>query len=323
MKEIKIIADPTKGGDLGNYWHYMLGFFLPILVWLEKNSDNLKGKKLIIDSCNPMTDKILEEFLKESVFPYEIKQLSEKKLELSKKYWKSYKEKLKRRLLKLEIKLRGTKASLFIFHEFLEKKDSIIIPRWDVYLELIGSFPKAYESQIMSIRNSLIDWADSQKKETSGAYTLILKRSDPPTSTLGKNSIEKRWLKGYGSERRQLKGIDSLFIELEKRNENPLIFASGDHNLKKQICVHHRSKTLIAIRGADLFNMFWMPSNSTIIMQASSGLINKAAQPFLARCCGHQFYEIPHNGEKSPTLNFETIRSILNGTRNTKTYNHY
>jgi hypothetical protein len=322
MKEIKIIADPTKGGDLGNYWHYMLGFFLPFLVWLEKNSDDLKDKKLIIDSCNPMTDRILEEFLKESLFSYEMKQLSEKKLEISKKYWKSYREKLKRRLLKLEIKLRDTKASLFIFHEFLEKKDSIIIPRWDVYLELIGTFPKAYESQIMSIRESLIDWADSQNKEASGAYTLILKRSDPPNSTLGKKSIETRWLKGYGSERRQLQGIDSLYQELEKRAYNPFIFASGDHNLKEQISVHYRSKTLIAIRGADLFNMFWMPSNSTVIMQASSGLINKAAQPILARCCGHQFYEIPHHGEKSPRLNFETIKSILNGTRNTKTPNH-
>ena len=125
---------------------------------------------------------------------------------------------------------------------------------------------------------------------------------------IGKKSIETRWLKGYGSERRQLQGIDSLYQELEKRAYNPFIFASGDHNLKEQISAHYRSKTLIGIRGADLFNMFWMPSNSTVIMQASSGLINKAAQPILARCCGHQFYEIPHHGEKSPRLNFETIK---------------
>ena len=321
MKDIKIIADSKKGGDLGNYWHYMLGFFLPFLVWFDKNKDQLKGKKLIIDSCNPMTDSILEEYLKESQIPYELRQLSIKKLALSKRYWKSYREKIKRRLMKLEVKLRGTEASVFTFHRFIEKEDSITIPRWDVYLEFFDSFPKIYEPQINEIRKQLIDWANSPSETSYEPYTLILKRSAPPTTAIGRESVEKRWLKGYGSERRQLRGIDSLNNDLSKRGYNPLIFEPGAHNLKEQIRVHNHSKALIAIRGADLFNMFWMPKNSTVIMQLSSGLMNKGAQSILAKYCGHQFYEIPHNGQVSPILTFDKIEKILDENSSTKAHN--
>ncbi|MDN3205573.1 glycosyltransferase 61 family protein [Algoriphagus sediminis] len=308
MKKLYFIADTKRGGDLGNYWHYMLGYFLPIVTYLRKNKEIISSKELVFDSCNPLTDAILMEYLDELKVRYSFEKLTEKGIEVPRADWKSVRGKIRRQLLKLELALRGEHASIFTYHKFRVKADKILIPRWDRYLDEYGSFSSPVKKDLKGTILHLKLWA---KSDQSREEIIVIERSRPPSILKSTEGKEARWLPNYGTERRQLKNGEEINDFLKSQGYNARRFFPGDESLKLQIDVFSKAKVLIGIRGAELLNMIWMLPEAKVIMQESADFKNEAIQIKLANAFDLELKIIPHDGQISPSLNPEHILTYL------------
>ena len=83
-----------------------LGFFYlsSIIIALE---NEIQAKHLIFDSYNPLSDAILKEYLQSTDFTNSFEKLGPKGINILRKDWKSLKGKINRKLLQIELFLRG------------------------------------------------------------------------------------------------------------------------------------------------------------------------------------------------------------------------
>lgn len=302
-------ADPNRGGDLGNYWHYLFGFFVPATFWLWKNPTLWQGKLIKVDSCNPLTDALMKEYLDHLQVPFEFEEMTEKTVQMTRKDWKSIRGKIWRRLANLERKFKGEKSSWFTYHLLRFRGNTLTIPRWDKYLEQFGDFPLVFKSKMNPYRSYIL--AEAKKAEEFPKEKnrwLIIKRATPPDLVKSEEGKKARWFPGYGSERRELKGIEEGIIELQNLGYTATSLATGDLGFFRQISVFNTCKVLIGVRGAELANMFWMDQNSEVILYMSASFQNEPIQRKLAFACQLKYHEIPHEGAISPQLN---VRKIL------------
>lgn len=309
-KEYYIIADPTRGGDLGNYWHYMLGFFLPFSFWLLGKKHTLKNKILVIDACNPLLDEHLSNYLIHLGIKHKFQTLTKKDLQYKLSVKRSKSRKILNRFLGYERKILKEKSFLFIYHNFKTKKNQLILPRWDEYLEQYSDLPPVFINKINLLKTQILEFSEKEIP-AKGKPLLILRRSDRPCIINSEEGKMARWFEGYGSERRQLLGIEETTYELNQKGILTEIYEPGSHSLKEQIHKFSNCRGIIAVRGAELINMFWLPKNSIIIMYESAGFKINAIQPKLAKCLNIKLITINHEGENSPRLSLEKVFNYL------------
>lgn len=310
MEKIFFKADPKRGGDLGNYWHYMLGFFFPAVSYLRLNTSQISGKKLVFDSCNPITDSILEQYLQTTSHSFSFEKMSHKTHDITKRNWKSIAAKIKRKLLKAELILRGDQASIFTYHSFRVSGNQVILPRWDKYLDQYGRFHPETNRILTSTISHLKNWAKNTDRFPENAI-LIIKRSDPPAVIQTSQGKEARWFPGYGTERRQLNGIKELERFLKTMGKKCYTFVPGDESLESQIEAFGKTNIIIGIRGAELINMVWMKKEGAVIMQESADFITEPIQIKLAEALGLQLCILPHQGVTSPSIELKLLEKEL------------
>ncbi|MFC3878634.1 glycosyltransferase 61 family protein [Algoriphagus namhaensis] len=313
MEKIYFKSDPKRGGDLGNYWHYLLGYFLPVINYINTHKSEIQAKHLIFDSCNPLSDEILKEYLQSTDFTHSFEKLGPKSIDVPRKDWKSLKGKVNRKLLQLELLLRGSHASIFTYHQFRKCGKQLSVPRWDKYLDQYGKFLPETQELISKMVEELKTWADSTNS-THRSKILVLKRADPPAITQTEAGQEARWLPGYGTERRSLREPEKLVSQLLALGFDASLFTPGDHNLKSQIQAFSAANVVIAIRGAELINMLWMSPGSMIIMQESADFSNEAIQVKLAKAFHLQLHILPHRGEISPEADYSLVKKHISKT---------
>lgn len=315
MTAIHLKADPARGGDLGNYWHYLFGFFIPFSYLLWKRPELFEGKKLILDSCNPLTDALAKEYLNHLGVEHEFEELTEKTIGMTRKEWKSIRRKIWRRLSYAERKFRGDNASWFTYHHFKFKKNLIIIPRWDKYLEEFGNFPPSFKKELNSYRKFIIFKVLGLKPiPLENKSWLIIKRAAPPEIISSEAGKKARWFPGYGSERRELRGIEEGVKELESVGYLVKARSTGDLGLLQQITEFYSSKVLVGVRGAEFANMIWMDPESKVYLWMSSSFQNEPIQRKLASACQIRYHEIPHEGQVSPVMDVAKLLEINSST---------
>lgn len=288
----------------------MLGFFFPAVYFIRQNPQNLSDIILQIDSCNPLSDKLLGEYLDDVKIPYEFVELTDKSVKGPQREWKSYKAKIKRRLLRIEYALRGDNTSIFAYHLFRKRKNKIILPRWDHYLEFYSKFPLIFRINFDPLRQHLLSWAEAEYMAVKHLICII-ERADPPPIVNLEQGKKARWFNGYGSTRRRLLGIEECQRMLLEKGYHSKVVNPGEMSLKEQIHTFSNCSHLIGIRGAEFLNMIWMKPGSTVILQSSADFKNEAIQKKLATACQLNYLELSHEGEVSPKLEFEKVKNLL------------
>ncbi len=184
---------------------------------------------------------------------------------------------------------------------------SIVLDRWDVWLAR-GNVLDALKPLLLETRDAvaamLAPWSCCRRHLAEGKY-LILQRSAEPSfyQAAGGAKVET-----YGTGRRCLLGIKEGQAQLEALGAPSLIYEPGAHNLACQINHFSVCTGVIGVRGAEFANALWMPAAAKIIMFLSSGLSNRDPPArSLARLLGHDYYEIPHQGEISPSMDISRI----------------
>jgi len=279
-----------------------------MLTYLRKNQEIITSKEMVFDSCNPLTDALLKEYLNDLRISYSFEKISKKGMDVPRANWKSVRGKIQRQLLRLELVVRGEQASFFTYHEFRVRGDKILIPRWDRYLEQYGAFSHSVEKDLKKTISNLKLWA---KSDQSREEIIVMERSKPPALLSSEKGKEARWFPGYGSERRQLKNGEEINVFLRSQGFNTRRFFPGDESLKSQIEVFSKAKVLIGIRGAELLNMVWMEPESKVIMQESADFKNEAIQIKLAKSFNLELIIISHDGQVSPSLNPEDVLTYI------------
>lgn len=309
-RKLLIMADPTRGGDLGNYWHYMLGYFLPLVIWLTNNKKRYQGNILVIDSCNPLMDAHITDFLNFCEISFEFKNLTPKTLEYKIQYGKSKLRLISNLLQVLERKLLGKNAFIFIYHNFRRRNGAVKMPRWDEYLQQYEELPPTFKKNFRRMKKQLFDFAGVnstiQKKSI-----LVIQRSSPNHVSSIKEGNKARWFEGYGTQRRRLLGVESAVCEMKKSGLPPKIFEPGIHSLREQILTFSTCSIMIGIRGAEFINMLWAPQNSSIIMYESIGFKTKAIQPILAKALNLKIIIEDHQGVDSPVISYQKISTHI------------
>ncbi len=301
-------ADPIRGGDLGNYWHYLFGFLIPASYWLWKNPVLWKGKSIKVDACNPLTDNLMKEYLDHLQIPYVFEELTEKTIQMTRKDWKSYRGKIWRKLSAWERLVRGEQSKWFTYHHLRLRKNILSLPRWDRYLEQYGDFPLFFRNDLDSYRNffrNQITFPNDQLQNKTD--WLIIKRSPPPKALDQEKGKNARWFEGYGTERRELKGIDEAVDQLLNLGYTVKTSATGELGLFQQVKIFADSKYIIGVRGAEFANIFWMDKGSEVYLFMSASFQNDSIQRKLAAACSLSYLELPHEGAISPSLDVSKI----------------
>ncbi len=314
MELIPFKADPEKEGDLGNYWHYTLGYFIPVTSYLLKNQDSLQKKQLALDSCNILLDKHLEDFLIFHGFSYSIKDFSDKSIKTALKAYKSIPKKFWREFMRWENRFRGKSASIFIFHSYKKSGKSILVPRWDEYLRLYFDLPPNFKSELNAYRDKMRHFGQRNSccdPNSGKGKLLILSRAPKPTSISSEILEKNRWFASYGSERRELKHVKEGIDDLNQEGYNCLKYESGTHNLQCQINHFSNCSGVIGVRGAEFANMIWMKEKAIVILFHSADFKNDPLQRQLVSPLNLNYFEIPHNGQVSPIFDTKAIIPIL------------
>jgi hypothetical protein len=308
--QIKIKADPTRGGDLGNYWHYILGFFLPLVIYLEKNKEKYLKKKILVDSCHPLMDLHTIEYLNYSGFCFEIKDFTDKSLKKKNSVGKTLRRKIWNLLQVVEWKLFGEDARIFIYHDYKSRFHVVKMPRWDEYLQQYEIIPPTLAVNMSFLQSKLSQFANNSIKGNAHDF-LLLKRSNPPKVLSTECGKRSRFFEKYGTERRHLQGINELAFQLKEKSVDVVLYEPGTESLQKQIYNFSRCKGIIGVRGAEFINMFWMKPQSIVIMYESLGFTTPAIQPVLAKCLGLRIFILDHQNLNSPNAELDPVFSII------------
>lgn len=266
-----------------------------------------------MDKCNPLTDALLQEYLVELGVHFEMEEMTEKTIQMTRKDWKSIQGKIWRKLSGWERKIRKENSSWFTYHHFRLKKNTLIIPRWDRHLEQYGDFPLFFKKDLKSYRSFMRTKAIanvSSLLETK--QWLLIKRSPAPIILESVEGQKARWFAGYGSERRELKGSDEAVVELTRLGYTATALATGELGIFAQIANFTSCNKLIGVRGAEFANMIWMDEGSEIFMFMSASFKDEPIQRKLASACSLIYHEIPHGGVISPNLEIDKILNFSN-----------
>lgn len=314
MEVISFKADPEKEGDLGNYWHYTLGYFIPVTNYLLTNRKKFQKKKLIFDSCNILLDRHLEDFLIFYDFSYFFKDFGDKSKKIAFKAFKSIPKKFWREFMRWEYKLRGQEASFFIFHSYKKVGRSIIVPRWDEYLRLYFDLPPNFKSDLKEYKIKMTQFAQNNSccdPNSAKDKLLMLSRAPKPQSIPSETLEKNRWFAGYGNERRELQHARDGLNELNEEGFSCIEYQSGTHNLACQINHFSNCRGIIGVRGAEFANMIWMKEKAIVILFQSAYFNNTPLQRQIISPLNLTYFEIPHQGLVSPKFDANEILTIL------------
>lgn len=299
VSQIKLyFADRIKRGSVENYWHFMLGYYLPLMHYFldaEKKQVEIDHSQFLIHHCGPIMNKIIEESLSELKINYAFVD----NLKLVDPGRRSF----SRRVYQKLFRIFGRTTN--IGYTCTKINGDVVIPRWDIQLSKNSSHPVSFLRTIDSLRDSLqrkLATAYCCPEDKVEGKFLLIKRSPQPSYYDDRRKGE--W-SGYGTGRRALLGLDEACERLNSKGIDTIIYEPGTHDMACQINHFFRCSGLIGVRGAEFANMFWMRPNAKVIL-INTPYFKKRLKDIppprkLASLLALDYHEIEHN-EESPVL---------------------
>lgn len=298
-----------KKGSPEHFFHFIWGYLFPALHEIFKlNSSDPSinnEKKFLIMSCGPIMNKSIDEVLSLFNYKYEIvekdkvnninyfKQITVPRWDL----WLSniaQRESVKSRKIYYKI----------VFTELFKKN----IPLFINY----KIFRAGFLLKIIEIRSSFFERINALDSVDSidllSDKYLILKRSPQPQFYNGGGKAE---ISTYGSNRRELTGIENARDVLTNKNIPVQIYEPGKHSFVEQIKVFQNCKGIIGIKGAEFANLIWMKPKSKVILIWPSNMKSGPIQHALANILGLEYHQTITDEGSFPKLNAESIYQYL------------
>jgi hypothetical protein len=295
-------------GSRQHFFHFAWGYLFPALAEIYRiessSSTSTADKKYLFQSCGPVMNEILKEML--ALYDYRFQIMEENDIP------EAY-------------------------------ANSIFVPRWDIRInemaarQQAGSDPlrrlsdlsfrfvkrlygseKASETHylmsIIRVRDNTLarlgSYETGDKFKSLEAKYLILKRSVQPSFYEKGGQSE---IPGYGTARRELRGIEEAVTYLNDRGIPTAIFEPGNHSYKEQIIVFQRCRGVIGIKGAEFANLLWMNKNGKVIQIRPSVMKTNNLQRTLAGLLELDFSELVDTSEGMfPALKGESLIELLN-----------
>ena len=262
-------------GSADHYWHFMLGYFLPISQGLLKR-DRRDSRPLGIHDCGPIMNRIMVEGL--SRFPV---------------------------IFDFDDSLVFPSPD----RRAVTAAASPVVKRWDVIIR--NGAGDRVRDMLIETRDTLAamlsPWSCCRRDLSERRY-LLLRRSPEPSFYRSGGGAKAPT---YGMGRRSFEGIEEGQAQLEALGAPSLIYEAGSHNLACQINHFSRCAGVIGVRGADFANIIWAAPEAKIIMFLSSGLHEDPPQRALAALLGLDYSEVPHHGEISPVFDVSRVADRL------------
>ena len=240
-----ILLFPMNDGGAGHFYHYMLGYLMPIAI----SPDRVPGRVSVVSVG--LLDRITRE-----VFADEMEIVQQPTIAAQ-----DY-PKLRDRLKKI---FRGSFLKRLVIRPIVKLSMSRALKAYNpgrlVMLDAFDS-PLRYQFERISVfrdfvETRLADRIETLKKSASKPYVLLIDRAPPHShyAEVGRTS---------GSQRRSLPNINSL-CEFLNKHRKAEIFHLEDTDLALQIAVFSEAKVVIAQHGAALTNIVWMRPGSLVI----------------------------------------------------------
>ncbi|MDF1697568.1 MAG: glycosyltransferase 61 family protein [Saprospiraceae bacterium] len=264
MKSIKLQFDTSVHiyGSKEHYWHFMLGYLLPSIHFYVKHGNSYVKKwgdtiQLIYDNCGPLMNPIIEEMTQLLNIPSRIvDDESKDQITIDETV----------NVPRWDIRMYISFYFLFHFKRFdtnipIRKKDL----KWFVKKNIkyrTKKYDLRLKRDLLFTRNLILQRLNV-KIEPNETSILLLDRSDTPSFYAPNGKAE---IKGYGKSRRALQNLEECRRQLTADGIQACLYEPGIHSLSHQIKTFHNSKGIVAMRGAELANMFWMPPKSKAVI---------------------------------------------------------
>lgn len=245
QNEKSTLLFPMNGGRAGHFYHYMLGYLMPIVI----SPDRTPGRVSVVSVG--LLDRITRQ-----VFGNEVDIIPEP--DITKTDYPKARNRLNKRFGNFVFKR-------FFIRTILKRSMSRALKNYKhdrlLMLEPFDS-PLLYRSDRISVFRDFIvkrlaDRIKTLKASVNKPDILLIERGQPHGhyAEAGRTS---------GGQRRSIPNIDSLCDLLKKHHEIE-IFNLEDKDLALQIAVFSEAKVVIAQHGAALTNLIWMRPGSLAI----------------------------------------------------------
>ncbi len=234
-----------NGGRAGHFYHYMLGYLMPIVI----SPDRTTGRVSVVSVG--LLDRITREVLGDEVDIVQEPNITENDYpKLRNRLHQRFGNFVFKRFFIRTIVKRSISRALKNY-----KHDRILM------LESFDT-PLRYQFDRISVfrdfvEKRLADRVKILKLSVSKPDVLLIERGQPNGyyAEIGRTS---------GSQRRSIPNIDSL-CDLLNKHRKIEIFNPEDKDLALQIAVFSEAKVVVAQHGAALTNIIWMRPGSLVI----------------------------------------------------------
>jgi hypothetical protein len=292
-----VFDERERLGSSEHFWHFIFGYFLPILSsLLDKHLyDQSPPPIILVNDCGPKMNLIMTDTMRFLGIEVRFKK------GLNATTADSWLTRFHNRA-KAVLTSRG--VSLDNEYRYVETERGILLPRWDIRLDQNRTHPTEFFGDLLRLREAIQSKAPAFScchfaEQAKNPEVLILKRSSPPAFYLNNGDAER---KGYGTARRALVGLEEAAQVAEERGMRTLVYEPGAHNIACQIVRFGRCRGVLAIRGSELANMFWVPTDTTILMLNPEKMRHTPPQRALAKLLGLNLVELKIPSTKEVVL---------------------
>lgn len=218
----------NHAGSVEHYYHFLLGFLLPLALW-ENECRGRSSKKVYIRSCGIMDNHLFDIGL-DGI-------------------------KIIDKVLHETIRLKKDLAGEFSFIERMGYDD----PRHYNFSEISAASLVLTEilSEVIAV---YLEEVNSRKAEHHPLIVMI-DRSSPDSFYLS-SSCE---IQGAGTSRRSIPNYDDLFLSTCSKYKNVTSVTLERKSLAFQIALFKSADIIVAQHGAALANLVWCRPNTTLI----------------------------------------------------------
>ena len=225
----------NHGGSVEHYYHFMLGFLVPLVLW-KNTCNDLKSKKIYVRSCGVMDEHI------------NAMGLSELKI-------------IKNKYRHERIRTKPGFNRQLCYIECAGYDDPSLYDSAD--------FSAASSDMFKMLSSDIAKYADeiSVKKEPGKPCIVMIDREPPDPFYLS----DRCEIRGAGNTKRSINNFEELFALAKAKYQNVLSVTLQGKPLAFQMALFHHADVIIAQHGASLVNLIWCRPNTKVLEIIPSG----------------------------------------------------
>lgn len=253
----------NQGGSVEHYYHFLLGFFVPLILAREKTLSSGGGQKIYVRSC--------------SILDVHIKALGLPEIDILDKN-----DHKKIKTIKWLKKVQGLKLNFVEVFGY----DAPARYSYTDFCNAARLVTSYIGTEIVKIEKEL-----AQSASGEGPKVIIINREAPHPIYLS-NDCEK---KGAGTSRRSIPNFGALHESIASQYFNTIATSLEGKSLAYQVALFRHADIIIAQHGAALTNLIFCTQDTTLIEihpVDKQRILEKGFFKNLAACMKIQYHQV-------------------------------